>query len=412
MYTHLSEPTIPQSHHGASHEPARILHVFGCMNRGGAEMRTLELLRCLEPNLYRFEFCTLSRQGGELDDEIVRLGGKVHRVALNLAFPRKFLKLLRANSFSAVHSHVHYFSGFLLRLAATAGTPQRIAHFRSTSDGKGTNLWRRTRNFVLKRWIDKYATDILGVSRATLDSALGDGWQNDPRCSVIYSGIDCCSGDTQPDPNGVRNEFGLPIAAPLLIHVGRMTAEKNHERLIRVFAVFLRQVPNSYLLLVGAVKEPVNSRIRKQLDDFGVSDRVIVAGSRADVRRLLLAADLMVAPSLREGLPGAVLEAVAAGTPVLASDISPMIEVAEYLPIKTMSLLESDETWAAASVELCEDETLRTRLLEAFSQSPFTMPRSTAAYRKIYAVNGELQRDVRVRITGELSLRDPQAGGQ
>jgi glycosyltransferase involved in cell wall biosynthesis len=364
------------------------------MNRGGAEMRTLELFRRLDPNCYRFEFCTLSGERGDLDDEILRLGGKVHHLELDLAFPHKFSKLLRENRFSAVHSHVHYFSGVLLRLAAKAGTPQRIAHFRSTADGKGASLWRRTRNFVLKRWIDKYATDILGVSRATLDGALGNGWQADPRCRVIYSGIDCCPGDNQTDPEAVRNEFGLPIAATLLIHVGRMTAEKNHERLIRIFSAFLKRAPNSYLLLVGGPKEPVNSRIQSLLRDFAVNGRVIAAGIRTDVRRLLLAADLMVAPSLREGLPGAVLEAVAAGTPVLASDIPPMIEVAEYLPIKTMSLSESDETWAAASVELCEDKLLRTRLIDAFSQSPFTMPLSAAAFLKMYAGSGESQRDV------------------
>jgi glycosyltransferase involved in cell wall biosynthesis len=362
------------------------------MNRGGAEMRTLELFRCLDPDCHRFEFCTLSREPGELDDEIVRLGGKVHRLELNFAFPRQFVKLLSENNFSAVHSHVHYFSGFLLRLAARAGIPQRIAHFRSTADGKGASLWRTARNFVLKHWIDKYATDILGVSCAALDGAFGRGWRADPRCKVIYNGIDCSSGG-QPDPKGVRNEFGLPIGATLLIHVGRMTAEKNHERLIRIFSAFLGHVPNSYLLLVGQLKEPTNSRIEKLLRDFEVSGRVVAAGCRGDVRRLLLAADLMVAPSLREGLPGAVLEAVAAGTPVLASDIPPMVEVAEYLPIKTMSLLESDETWATAAVELCEDKALRTRLLDAFSESPFTMPPSAAAFRKVYAANGKAQRD-------------------
>ncbi len=357
-------------------------------------MRTLELLRCLDPNCYRFEFCTLSGERGELDDEIVRLGGKVHMLELNLAFPHEFLQLLRNNSFSAVHSHVHYSSGILLRLAAKAGTPQRIAHFRNTADGKGANLWRRARNFVLKRWIDKYATDILGVSRAALDGALGAGWQADPRCNVIYSGIDCYPGDTQPDPKGVRHEFGLPTSATLLIHVGRMVTQKNHARLIRIFSAFLRHVPNSYLLLVGALKEPVCRRIHNLASKLEVNDRVIAAGSRTDVRRLLLAADLMVAPSLREGLPGAVLEAVAAGTPVLASDIPPMIEVADYLPIRTMSLLESDEIWATASVELIEDKALRARLLDAFSKSPFTMPPSAAAFRKMYAGNGESQRGV------------------
>jgi len=393
MITHALASASHRRHDCAERLPLRILHVFGCMNRGGAEMRTLELFRCLDPDRYRFEFCTLSGEPGELDDEIVRLGGKVHPLKLNLAFPREFRKLLSQNNFSAVHSHVHYFSGFLLRLAAKAGTPQRIAHFRSTADGKGGNLWRRTRNFVLKRWIDGYATDILGVSRASLDGALGDCWKADPRCRVIYSGIDYCSDDTQCDPRGVRSEFGLPADATLVVHVGRMTHEKNHERLIRIFSAFLRQVPNSYLLLVGVPMEPVHGRITRLLAGSIVNDRVIVAGTRTDVRRLVLAADLMIAPSLREGLPGAVLESVAAGTPVLASDIPPMTEVGEYVPIRTMSLLESDETWAAASAELCCDKTLRNRLLDAFSHSPFTMSPSAAAYRNLYSVNGESQRD-------------------
>jgi len=394
MYTQGLAPTDPDHRHGAPQGPTHILHVFGRMDRGGAEMRTVELLRHLDPEYYRFDFCALWGTRGELDDEIVRLGGKVHLLELNLAFPHRFVKLLREHDFSAVHSHVHYFSGFLLRLAAKAGTPQRIAHFRSTADGKGANPWRRARNLILKRWIDRYATNILGVSRATLDGALGDGWRADPRCEVIYSGIDYCFGDTQPDPRGVRAEFRLPTAATLLIHVGRMTAEKNHDRLMRIFSAFLRRAPNSYLLLVGALKEPVNSRVRKLLRDFAITDRVIAADTRTDVRRLLLAADLMVAPSLREGLPGAVLEAAAAGTPVLASDIPPMTEVAEYLPIKTMSLLEPDETWAAACLELCEDKALPARLLDAFSKSPFTMALSAAAFQDMYSSKSESRRAV------------------
>lgn len=366
-------------------EPIRILHLFGCMNRGGAEIRTLELFRHLDRNRYRFEFCSLSGEAGELDDEVVQLGGKVHLLRLGVGFPRRFLKLLRDNAFSVVHSHVHYFSGFLLRLAAKAGTPQRIAHFRSTADGKGSNIWRRTRNFVLKRWVKKYATDILGVSRATLDIALGDGWEADARCQVIYSGIDCCPGDTRSDPAGVRNELGLPVDAALLIHVGRMDAEKNHARLIRVFSRFLQCAPNAYLLLVGKRNEPVDSRVQSLVRALAIRGRVISTGTRTDVRRLLLAADLMLVPSLREGLPGAVLEAAAAGTCVLASDIPPMTEVAEYLPIRTMSLQASDEAWVAAALELYKNTALRRRLVDAFAVSPFTMSVSTAAFSKVYS---------------------------
>src|SRR5579863_9751693 len=115
-----------------SSSPIRILHIFGRMDRGGAETRTLELLRALDRRIYIFEFCSLSGQRGELDDEIVALGGKVHLLRLNAAFPSAFLYLLRKRQFAAVHSHVHLFTGIILLLAAVAGVPNRIAHFRST----------------------------------------------------------------------------------------------------------------------------------------------------------------------------------------------------------------------------------------------------------------------------------------
>jgi glycosyltransferase involved in cell wall biosynthesis len=290
-----------------------------------------------------------------------------------------------------VHSHVHYFSGFLLWLTAKAGTPQRIAHFRSVADGKGEGIWRRTRNAVLKRWIDRHATDIWGVSCASLDGSLGVDWRTDPRCRVIYSGIDCCPDTSQPNRQGVREEFRLPADATLLIHVGRMTSDKNTDRVIRIFSAFLKLVSNSYLLLVGAPREPVHGIVSKLTDELKLDGRVLVTGTRADVRRLLLAADTMVAPSLWEGLPGAVLEASSVGTPVLASDIPPMIEVAKFLPIRTLSLSQSDEVWATVCAELCADESLPARVLDAFAASPFTMLRSASVFQESYAVHREAQ---------------------
>ena len=387
MDTCIESPVSPDTRHDGSAEPMRILHIFGRMDRGGAEMRTLELFRHLDPTEHRFEFCSLSGKAGELDNEILRLGGKVHLVKLSSAgFPARFRNLLTHGNFSVVHSHVHYFSGFLLRLAAKAGTPCRIAHFRTTNDGKGTSLWRQARNLVLKHWIDAYATQILGVSRAALDASLGADWNSDPRCKVIYNGIDCGPGGIERDSENVRNEFAIPTVATLLIHVGRWSPEKNHDRLLRVFSSFVKRVPNSYLLLVGAKSEPVISGVRKLVRELDLEGHAIECGSRSDVKRLLMASDLMICPSMREGLPGAVLEAAAVGTPALTSDIAPMLEVSQYLPIRTMSLLDSNEAWSAASVDLCQDSTLQSRLIRAFAASPFTMRASVAAFRQVYPV--------------------------
>jgi glycosyltransferase involved in cell wall biosynthesis len=354
------------------------------MNRGGAELRTLDLFRHLDPADYRFEFCALSGLPGELDGEIRSLGGDVHLMKLDLAFPVKFRRLLRTREFSAVHSHVHYFSGALLRLAAGFGIRQRIAHFRSTSDGKGSAWHRSLRNSLLKRWINEYATNILSVSDAAMDAAVGPDWRMDSRCQVIYSGIESGPEGLERDQGAVRREFALPAGAVLVTHVGRMDVEKNHPRLIRVFSRFARHMAQAYLLLVGSPKEPVFSELKRLARDLGVEARVIACGTRTDVRRLLLASDLMIFPSTREGMPGVVLEAAAVGTPILTSDIQPMIEVSRYLPIKTMSLLYSDEDWSSASVDLVHDPTLRTRMIRAFDASPFNMPASVLAFRRAY----------------------------
>jgi glycosyltransferase involved in cell wall biosynthesis len=206
---------------------------------------------------------------------------------------------------------------------------------------------------------------------------------------VLYSGIDSRPDTSGADGESVRHEFEIQDGAALLIHVGRWSPEKNHERLLRIYSSFVRRVPNSCLLLVGSMNEPVLSGVRKLVRELNLQTKVIECGSRSDVGRLLSTSDLMLFPSLREGLPGTVVEAAAVGTPVLASDLAPMLEISRYLPIRTMSLLESDEAWSAACVELCKDTTIRSRLIGAFAASPFTIPATVAAFQRVYRVAGD-----------------------
>jgi glycosyltransferase involved in cell wall biosynthesis len=331
--------------------PMRILHIFGCMVRGGAETRTVELFRVLDRRKYIFEFCSLSGQPGELDDEILALGGKVHLLKLNAGFPWAFLRLLRDRRFAVVHSHVHLFTGVILLLAAIAGVPKRIAHFRSTADEKGNGLWRRARNSVLRHLLNHVATDIVGVSRATLEMVLGSAWRADPRCQVIYSGIAVERFQVTADPAGVRNEFGFPKGAILVIHVGRMCREKNPERLAHIFLHFAQLVPDARLIMVGKRDAEIESRIAVIAQTYPATGRIAFAGVREDVGRLLASSDLMLFPSLQEGLPGAVVEAAAAGIPVLASDIPGISELAARLPgIQTISLARPDDYWASCAL--------------------------------------------------------------
>ena len=244
---------------GFDTSPLRILHIFSRLNCGGAEKRTLEVAQYIHrhPELgqrIQSDYCILSGQRGELDEEAQTLGGTVHYLPLRkVGFSKWFVALLRDGRYDVVHSHVHYSSGILLALARLAGTPKRIAHFRSQSDGK-RNLLRKPFRRLMKWLIDRSATRILGVSRCVMDAVWGPNWFRDKRCQVIYNGIDV--GDAMDFENGegrarLLASLGLPSDTRLIIHVGSYRRAKNHPRLIEIFHHVHRQSPQSHLLLVG-----------------------------------------------------------------------------------------------------------------------------------------------------------------
>jgi glycosyltransferase involved in cell wall biosynthesis len=188
---------------------------------------------------------------------------------------------------------------------------------------------------------------------------LGPVWRADPRCRVIYSGVAVKRFQVAPDPAGVRSEFGFPMGAILAIHVGRLCPEKNHERLVHIFLRFARLVPEARLLIVGKRDAEIESRIAAIAQIDQANTRIAFAGVREDVGRLLASSNFMLFPSVSEGLPGAVVEAVAAGIPVLASDIPGISELAALLPgVQTISLACADDYWASRALAAHEQRTV------------------------------------------------------
>jgi glycosyltransferase involved in cell wall biosynthesis len=372
----------------AAKQPAarcRVLHVLGKLDRGGAELRTLDVIRHLDRERYRFDFVCTSGEEGELGGEVRRLGGEVYPIAASPAFGFRLAERIRKSGYHAVHSHVHYFSGWVLRVAASTGVPVRIAHFRSTHDGRGESLRRRLQRSLMRRWIDRHATAIAGVSRAALDSALGAGWESDPRCRILYNGLAPGPFAIPGEPAEVRREFGFPVSSKLCIHVGRMDAAKNHERLISIFAALHRLRPETRLLMVGRCGGAIAERVRRRIEIAGIEKAVRFAGVRSDVPRLLKAADAMILPSVREGLPGAALEAAAAGLPVVASDLPGVLEIApHFFGITALSLDEPDSAWACAAGQAI-DQGRAANPVEALSRSVFAMRRCVKAFERLYA---------------------------
>ena len=323
----------------------KVLHVFGRMNRGGAEMRTLELIPLLRDKGVRFDFCTVNLGEGTLDEKIRELQSEVFPCPLRpgaYSFGRRFLQLLRQSDYDIVHSHVHYFSGNIVRLAHKAGVPGRIVHFRNTFDGQPDNFTRRLYRKTMRRMADKHATMILAVCRGAMEFGWGKDWQKDPRTKVIYNGLDLTPFRTNGyERESLLQELGLSDKHRLIIHVGRFHRQKAHDVLLDAAAKTIAADPNFHFLLVG------DGALRTQIEDractLAITDNVHFLGLRTDVPVLLRASDCFVLSSRWEGLPGVVLEALAAGLPVVATDLPGVREIAEHTElIKIIPLNDSN----------------------------------------------------------------------
>jgi glycosyltransferase involved in cell wall biosynthesis len=344
------------------------------MDRGGAEMRTLDVMRTTDPGAFSLDFCALSGLAGALDPEISALGGRTHLCKLDILFPVRFVRLLRKERYDVVHSHVLLVSGFILLLSYLAGVPGRIAHFRSTGNGAPIGRVRRLRDRMLRFMIDKSATDILAVSNGAMKAVWTNFKPEDGRCQVVYSGVDIRPYEDRSKRESAREALGIAGECTVFIHVGRFNEAKNHERLIDIFSKVRESLPTSVLLMVGGGPVDRESALRAKVHELRMSDCVQFLGLRDDVPTLLMAADAMIFPSRWEGLPGVVLEACAAGLPVVATDLPGICEIAGHLSgVVTLRLDQDDSVWAKHAVSLASGGRNESSTGSMLSGSPFDL---------------------------------------
>ncbi len=370
------------------------------MGRGGAERRTIDLMKSLDPTRVSLEFCTLGEAKGALDSEIRELGGRVHPTPLGPGFPLRFLRLLHDRDYGAVHAHVHHTSGPLVALAALAKVPVRVVHYRSCSDGQSASPRRRLQRHIFRALVERHATNILAVSESAMRSAWKQEWRTDPRCRVIYNGIDLT--DYPPlsqirERPSLRDALKLPKRTKLIVHVGRYTAAKNHLRMLSMFASHRsrnRSGHDTHLVLVGRDADGLEPVLDALIHQRGLQDFVHRLGERDDVASLLQQSDMMLFPSLWEGLPGAVLEACAAHLPVLASAIDPIVELQVRLPsVRSLALDRPDSTWADAITKMLNHPPPAPEIAasrHALDDGPFSMARCRAQHLDVWGAAANL----------------------
>jgi len=207
------------------------------MNRGGVETWLMHVLRSIDPERFRFDFLVHTSEESAFDDEIRRLGSRIHHCTSPrnpVRYAREFKSILRDyGPYDVVHSHVYLYSGFTLRLAAEVGVPIRIAHSHTAITQKRFDLARLTYERLMRAWVTRYATDRIGISRVSADGLFGQ--QARDTAMVLHYGFDFSPFLQPQDPAQIKAELGIVRDRKVVGHVGRFLAVKNHAFIVEGF---------------------------------------------------------------------------------------------------------------------------------------------------------------------------------
>jgi len=368
--------------------PLRVLQIIGGMNAAGAESRLMELYRALDRDQVQFDFLVFHDSVADYEPEILSLGGTViHIPHKNIVrFAWRLFRLIRKRRYHVVDCSVLYFSGISLMIAKWAKVRKRVFHIHNTEDDRRTTICRSAYRMLMMRLILRYSTDIVGVSKAVLRRWFGEEWRLKPLVCLRYNGLDINPYKCKADPVWLRQEFSIPQNFDVVIHVGRFNRQKNHLKLTEIAIKYIARFPNTCFLLVG--DGPLRAKIEEIVRDSTLSSWFRFAGVRSDVPMLLKSVDALLFPSLFEGLPGVIQEAVAAGLPMVTSDLPEIREVLEACE-SSAEMLNVDvpgEQWVMP-LKRAVDTPKHEEWLNQFEDSPFSVKNALNKLIKIYGIH-------------------------
>ncbi len=245
-----------------------------------------------------------------------------------LTFWRLF-RTIRRGGYQIVHTHISK-AGVLGRLAAAAaGVPVILHTYHGDVFRSYFSPFRSRVLLTFEQAAAAVSDRLIEVSQATQDRHVAYGVARPDRFTVIPNGIDLAPYDrTPPEARAIRAQLGLPPEAPVIGTVAMLVPVKRIDVMIAAMETVVRALPEVLLLIVG--DGGLRTALQERATTPSLSGRIRFLGLRDDVPNLLPAFDVFALSSDDEGYPTSLIEAMAAGRPVVATDVGGVSEVARH----------------------------------------------------------------------------------
>lgn len=366
----------------------RILETIRQGQIGGGESHLLSLVENLDRN--RFEPVVLSFTDGPMVDRLKQMGIQTEVIFTEKPFDiskwKKVKQFIQSNRISLVHAHGTRANSNVFWATRKLKLPLVYTiHGWSFHDDQQA-LIRKIR--VMGEQLLTSKSDV-NISVSASNQATGKRYFPKFNSVVINNGIDQKKFDPTRSFKNIRQELNIPGDALLVLFVARFIHQKQPLKLIEAFAKAQQQNPKLQLLMVGdGDQKPTALQMVKELD---IENKVIFQPFRQDVPDVLAAADIFVLPSLWEGLPIGLLEAMAMGKAIIGTQVDGTSEVIRHhengLLIATDALVPN---LSAALLTMSSDAALRSRLGQAAQQTISSTYSASNMTREIEAIYNSL----------------------
>ena len=366
-------------------QPRRVMLMTDEMEVGGSQRQIVQLALGLKARgvtcavLYFINPSFLVEQLQAAGIETIRVN-KTARV--DPGFVRRLRQAIRAWAPDVVHCYsftAELWGAIACRLLPARERPVLISSVRGTYEWYGRNQWR------MKRWVSSQSASIISNSREGAEYAARQMHWPMHHFHVVHNGVSV----TEPDAARVdllRQHYLQNTFDTLVLFVGRLVEHKNLPRLLQAFAQVVKQRPRTRLLLAGS--GPLHDALAAQIGQLGLQDHALLLGEQSEVPALMEAADLVVLPSLREGLSNVVLEAMALGRAVLSTPVGGIPQAIDNGRHGVLVEPTDTDALARALLTLIDDPALRERLGRAAQHKvleQYSPPAMVSAMLKEYS---------------------------
>ncbi|TKJ33975.1 MAG: hypothetical protein CEE38_19220 [Planctomycetes bacterium B3_Pla] len=263
----------------------------------------------------------------------------------------KLIRIIRDHKIDILHCHVHKPTFYGILAARFAGTPVVLSHVHGL--GRSGNFRRKLANFLLSRKL----TRIISVANGVKEDVLRNNWLLPAeKVSVLENSVDYGRFvNVSITKAEARQMLGLPADAFVFGTVGRLAPTKGLPYLIEAFSRAKEEIPSARLVLLG--NGPSRAKLEQQASTTSCRDSIHFLGHRDNIEQLYRAMDTFVLSSVAEGMPRAILEAMAAGVPCIATQVGGIPEIINSREVGLLVPSKDPEALARAMIDLAQAPT-------------------------------------------------------